>query len=94
MQGAIMTGVGLSVVTAALSGMMTPYQYLPSLLQQFSEVFPISSANSSIIYLLAGEEYAGYNPLNTTQMTLTVATSLCLFFIGLVVYSRYCWRNE
>ena len=46
--GAIMSGVGLTVVSAALSGVMTPYTYLPSVLQNFARIYPISSANSAI----------------------------------------------
>ena len=64
--GAIMTGVGLTVVSAAISGVMTPYAYLPQVLQQFATIYPISSANSSITYLLVGKDYAGYNPLGTS----------------------------
>lgn len=94
MQGAIMTGVGISVVTAAISGVMAPFAFLPSLLQDFAKLYPISSANSSIIYLLAGQDLAGYDPLSATQVALTTAISFSLFLVGLVVYSRYCWRKE
>jgi ABC-2 type transport system permease protein len=92
--GAIMTGVGLTVVSAAISGGMTPYAYLPSMLQLFSRFYPISSANSSITFLLVGREYAGYNPLNTSQIIVTITTSFLFFIAGLIVYSRYCWRKE
>jgi len=92
--GAIMSGVGIAVVTAALSGVMAPYSSLPWLLQQFARIYPISSGNSSITYLLVGEDYAGYNPLSTSQTTLTIITSLLLFIAGLIVYSRFCWRKE
>jgi ABC-type multidrug transport system permease subunit len=43
--GAIMSGVGIAVVTAAISGVMTPYSSLPWLLQQFARLYPISSAS-------------------------------------------------
>ena len=92
--GAIMSGVGIAVVTAAISGVMTPYSYLPWLLQQFAKVYPISSFSSSITFLLVGEEYAGYNPLSASQTTLTILISLLLFAGGLVAYSRLCWRKE
>lgn len=91
--GAIMTGVGISVVTAAVSGVMAPYSALPSLLQHFAQIFPISSANSSMIYLLAGEELAGYDPLSTSQLVLTLGISFLLFAAGLICYSRFCWRK-
>jgi ABC-2 type transport system permease protein len=92
--GAIMSGVGIAVVTAAVSGVMTPYEYLPWLLQQFARIYPISSSSSTITFLLVGEEYAGYNPLSISQTTLTIAISLLLFAGGLVAYSRFCWKKE
>jgi len=92
--GAIMTGVGISVVTASISGVMAPYSSLPELLQNFSRIYPISSVNSSITYLLVGEEYAGYPPLTMSQTTLTTIISIVLFAAGLIAYSRFCWRKE
>jgi ABC-2 type transport system permease protein len=92
--GAIMTGVGMAVITAAVSGVMAPYSTLPSLLQHFARIYPISSANSSITYLLVGEDYAGYDPLSASQTTLTIAISFILFVAGLIAYSRFCWRKE
>jgi ABC-2 type transport system permease protein len=92
--GAIMSGVGLTVVSAALSGVMTPYAYLPSVLQNFARIYPISSANSAITYLLVGEEYAGYNPLSVSQTVLTSFLALLLFISGLIAYSRFCWKKE
>jgi ABC-2 type transport system permease protein len=92
--GAIMSGVGIAVVTAAIAGVMTPYEYLPWMLQEFAKVYPISSANSAITYLLVGENYAGYNPLTATQTTLTIIISLLLFVSGLIAYSRFCWTRE
>ena len=92
--GAIMTGVGISVVTAAISGVMAPYSSLPWMLQHFAKIYPISSANSSVTYLLVGEDYAGYNPLNASQTTLTIVISFLFFIGGLIAYSRFCWRKE
>jgi len=92
--GAIMTGVGLTVVSAAISGVMTPYAYLPLVLQHFAKIYPISSANSMITYLLVGKDYAGYNPLSTSQITLTIIISLSVFAVGLITYSKFCWRKE
>jgi ABC-2 type transport system permease protein len=92
--GAIMSGVGLTVVSAALSGVMTPYAYLPSVLQDFARIYPISSANSAITYLLVGQDYAGYYPLSVGQTILTTCLALLLFIIGLIAYSRFCWKKE
>ena len=89
-----MSGVGIAVVTAAVSGVMTPYSSLPWLLQQFSRIYPISSSSSAITLLLVGKDYAGYDPLSVNQITLTVAISLLLFVGGLIAYSRFCWRKE
>ena len=92
--GAVMTGVGISVVTASISGLFAPYSSLPPILQKFSRVYPISSANSSIIYFLLGKSYAGYNPLNINQVAVTIIFSFLLFVAGLILYSRFCWRKE
>jgi ABC-2 type transport system permease protein len=92
--GAIMTGVGVTVISAAISGVMTPYAYLPLVLQQFARVYPISSANSSITFLLVGMDYAGYDPLGADQVILTILMSSLLFIVGLVTYSKFCWRKE
>jgi len=92
--GAIMSGVGLTVVSAALSGVMTPYAYLPSVLQDFARIYPISSANSAITFLMVGEEYAGYNPLTLSQIFSTAFLALLLFVIGLIAYSRFCWKKD
>ena len=93
-QGAIMTGVGLSVITASISGLFAPYSSLPLLLQKFSQIYPISSANSSLIYLLVGKNYAGYNPININQIIVTTTLSLSFFFLGLACYSKFCWEKR
>jgi len=92
--GAIMTGVGIAVVTASISGVMAPYSSLPLVLQHFARIYPVSSANSSITYLLVGKDYAGYNPLSASQTALSIVISLLLFITGLIAYSRFCWRKE
>jgi hypothetical protein len=92
--GAIMTGVGITVISAAISGLMAPYSSLPLVLQHFSRTFPISSANSSITYLLAGEDFAGYNPLSLFQTGLTITLSALVFALGVIAYSRFCWMKE
>lgn len=92
--GAVMTGVGIAVVTSAVSGMFMPYSALPPSLQQFARVYPTASANSLAIYALMGEEIAGYNPLTVSQISLTVALSVFLLILGTILYSRRCWRTE
>jgi ABC-2 type transport system permease protein len=92
--GAIMTGVGVSVITAAIGGMFTPYEYLPSALQTFSRFYPVSSANSAIIYLLSGPDYAGYDPLSGWQVGLAISLSTLMMALGIVLYSRYTWKRR
>jgi oleandomycin transport system permease protein len=92
--GATITGIALAVVTSNLSGMTFPFFMLPKALQVFSKFYPISSANSIIVYLLAGKDVAGYNPINSLQLTYTIGISLLIFIISIVLYSRFCWRTE
>ena len=93
--GAIMTGVAIAVITATMSGIFMPYSFLPASLQAFARVYPISSCNSSLIFLLTGsKEMAGYDPLTSGHIALTVALSLVLFILGLVLYRRFCWGRR
>ncbi len=94
LQGAIMTGVGIAVITAAISGLMAPYEFLPVPLQTFARIYPISSAQASIVYLLAGPDMVAYNPLTSGQVTLTIALSFALLLVGTVLYSRLGWKLE
>jgi len=94
LHGAIMTGVGIAVVTSAISGLFAPYQFLPAPLQSFARVYPISRAQASIAYLLAGPDMVAYNPLTSGQVTLTIALSLALLLVGTVLYSRLGWKLE
>jgi ABC-2 type transport system permease protein len=93
-QGATNVGVIFLLVTGSVSGVFMPYTYLPSYMQDFARIYPLSSINSSLIYLLDGEVYAGYNPLSLGQFVLTIASSLILFLVGAIIYSRYCWRKD
>lgn len=92
--GATMTGVGVSVLSAAISGVMIPYSSLPGILQAFARVYPVASVNSMVIYLMIGEEYAGYNPLTAAQVVMTITVAVVLFVAGLIAYSRLCWKKE
>ncbi|MGB5924539.1 MAG: ABC transporter permease [Dehalococcoidia bacterium] len=94
LQGAIMTGVGIAVVTSAISGLFAPYEVLPAPLQTFARVYPISSAQASIVHLLAGSDMVAYNPLTSGQVTLTVILSIALLLVGTVLYTRLGWKLE
>ena len=91
-QGAIMTGVAIAVVTSAISGVFFQYSMLPEVLQKFSQFWPMSSANSTIIYYLIGD--IGYNPLAALNLSLTIFISLLFFSVGVALYTVYCWRSE
>jgi ABC-type multidrug transport system permease subunit len=94
LQGAIMTGVGIAVITSAISGLMVPYEYLPAPLQTFARVYPISSAQASVVHLLAGPDMVAYNPLTFGQITLTIVLSITLLVVGTVLYTRLGWKLE
>jgi ABC-2 type transport system permease protein len=94
LQGAIMTGVGIAVITSALSGLFAPYEFLPVPLQTFARIYPISSAQASIAYLLAGPDMVAYNPLTSSQITLTIVISIVLILAGTALYSRLGWKLE
>jgi len=91
-QGAIMTGVGIAVVTSAISGVFFQYSMLPVILQKFARIWPMSSANSIIINYLIGD--IGYDPLTALNLSLTILISLLFFTAGIVLYTVYCWRSE
>ena len=94
LQGAIMTGVGIAVITSFISGLFVSYEVLPAPLQVFSRVYPISSAQASIVHLLVGPDMVAYNPLTSGQITLTIALSFALLLVGTVLYSRLGWRLD
>ncbi len=91
-QGAIMTGVGIAVVTSAISGVFFQYSMLPNVLQKFAQIWPMSATNSVIINYLIGD--IGYNPLNPLYLSLTIIISLLFFTVGIFLYTVYCWRSE
>jgi len=93
-QGAIMTGIGIAVVTSAISGLFAPYEFLPAPLKTFARFYPVSSAHTSIIYLIVGPDVAAYNPLTFIQIMSTVVFSLALLAAGVVLYSRLGWKIE
>ena len=92
--GAIITGVGIAVITMSLAGVTFPYSFLPKVLQTFSRFYPFSSSNSIISYLLSGEGFVGYNPMTALQLIYTVVLSLVIFIASLILYSKFCWRSE
>lgn len=92
------TGLGtvFMLLAASISGIFAPFMTLPGPLQLFSKVFPISSANSSILLLLSEGSGLGenYNPLAFGQVFLTAILSMVLFIAGLIAYSKLCWKEK
>ena len=93
-QGAVTTGSALAVITSFVSGIFVPYESLPSFLQTFARMYPISSAGSSASFALLGEKVTGYDPMTGLQISLTIVFSLSLIVIGTVLYSRGSWKKE
>lgn len=93
-QGTAFIGLAVSVILAYLSGIWIPYGELSAPLQAFSRVFPISSASSSMFYLLLGQDVAGYDPLTTSQVVTGVVLSAALLVVGVTVYHRTSWRTD
>lgn len=91
-QGAIMTAVGIAVITSAISGVFFDYSMLPDVLQTFSRYWPMPSANAIIACYLTGS--AGFDATSALSLSLTVIISLIFFSTGLIIYTKYCWKNE
>jgi hypothetical protein len=47
-----------------------------------------------MVYLLAGEEFIGYNPLSAVQTASSIALTALIFVVGMVSYSRLCWSRR
>jgi len=88
------TGVALTLITYFLGGMALPYPQLPAVLQAFARLHPVSSANAAMVFLLAGEEFIGYNPLSAVQTASSIVSTALIFVVGMVSYSRFCWRRR
>lgn len=91
---AVSIGVGVAVITSAVSGVFAPYQMLPKGLKIFSKLYPPSTSISAIIYLILGRRYAGYNPLTRLHAIYTIASSLLLHLLGLWLYHLKLWSRR
>jgi ABC-2 type transport system permease protein len=89
---ATMTGIVLTLVGGFVSGIFVSFRALPVFLQGFAQLYPLSASTSSIVYLLFGEHYAGYNPLTWELLAVNVALSLGLFAVGQYLYAKRVWR--
>jgi ABC-2 type transport system permease protein len=88
------TGLGVTLVTAFISGIFIPYDSLPSFLRVFAHIYPISSATSSSVYVLLGESASGYDPLTAAQVTSTLLISIGLLAVGVFIYSKRAWKRD
>jgi ABC-2 type transport system permease protein len=88
------TGVAITLLVYFVGGMAFPYANLPSFMQIFTRIHPVSSANAMMIYLLEGETVAGYNPFTLPQLILTTLLAVITFVVGLILYSKSCWKNN
>jgi ABC-2 type transport system permease protein len=93
-QSASMTGIIISIVGGFVGGIFVSFSQLPAFLQGFAQLYPLSASTSSIVYLLFGEHFAGYNPLTLELVALNVALSVGLFAVGQYLYARRCWRAQ
>jgi len=93
-QGTAFFGLAVSLIFAFVSGIFVPYSQLSAPLQAFSRAFPISSAMSSVGYLLLGQDVLGYDPVTFGQVATGLAVALVLMAVGLVLYHRTSWRLE
>jgi ABC-type polysaccharide/polyol phosphate export permease len=91
-QGAIMTATSIAVITSAISGVFFDYSMLPKVLQVFSRYWPMSSVNNIIAYYLTDSK--SYDVASALNLSLTAVISLTLFVAGLIIYTKYCWKNE
>lgn len=93
-QSASMTGIVISLVGGFVSGIFISYSQLPVFLQGFAQLYPLSASTSSIIYMLFGEHFAGYNPLQLELVAVNIALSVGLFAVGQFLYAKRCWRAQ
>ena len=87
-------GVEVTIVTASISGLFTPYSALPEILKRFAEYYPPSSAIASMVDLLEGEHFAGYNPLTPEHVVYTIVSSTILLMLSLAVYRQKMWASR
>ncbi len=92
--GAVITGVGIAVVSMSLAGVTFPYAFLPNVLQAFSRFYPFSSSNAIISYMLSTQEFTGYNPINVLQISFTVTSSMLIFVLSIILYTRFCCKAD
>lgn len=92
LQGTAFLGLAITLSLAFVSGILVPYDTLSAPLQTFSRYFPISSASTSVGYLLLGQDVAGYNPLTTVQISVTIVLAAALLLVGVALYHRTTWN--
>lgn len=86
--------VGVAIALANyFIGIAIPYGELPDFLKPVACVGPFASGNSMIASRILGSDFIGYDPWNYLDFGILIAFSLVLLVIGLVLYSRCCWKR-
>ncbi len=86
--------VGVAIVMLIyFIGIAIPYNDLPFELQAFARFNPISSGNNMISFLILGQDFVGYNPLNFIDIGLFVVSCSVLIILGILAYFKSCWRQ-
>lgn len=89
------THLGISIsLLCFFIGIGTNYTQLPDILQIFYKINPLTISFASLISLLEGQEYIGFNPLNIIQIIFAVTFSVFFFSLGFILYSKIAWRKK
>jgi hypothetical protein len=90
---AVMVGIGIAVVSTAISEIMTPCAALTRILRRIATVLTVRTAHCSLIMALS-EESACFDPLNENRLVSSVSHTAILFLAGLFFYSKYSWKKQ
>jgi ABC-2 type transport system permease protein len=86
--------VGLAIVLANyFIGIAVPYNELPDILKGFAQINPLSAGNNKITAIALNQDFVGYNPWVLPDVGFMVISCIMLITMGLLIYSRYCWRR-
>jgi hypothetical protein len=87
------TGIGVTLLVAgsAVSGIFTPYPFLPETLKTFSRLYPESSSMHVIKRILLPSEFNtlryGFDPLESHYIAYAIMASIATLATGLIIHS-------
>jgi ABC-type multidrug transport system permease subunit len=87
------TGIGITLLVAgsAVSGIFTPYPFLPETLKTFSRLYPVSSSMHVIKRILLPSEFNtmryGFDPLESHYIAYAIMASIATLATGLIIHS-------